>query len=311
MTANKKYQFPWLTLILSVITITMFSLFTWYTRDNEATPLLYTQLGAPTALEIYDGQFWGVIMNSFLHNRIDILLANLAGLWILAAYLEKRIKFQGLFPLGLFASATTSLVQLTLTDNPGIGVTAVNYFFFFFILVKSFKDENYHLKGRFVILPLMLIFLFWCWYMDDNYGWYMAVDSMVAGVILGSTVGALSLIRFKPLYIGITTVLFFGFFSLIYYSPWSADWNVSHAIRLHKKGKIEEAKVYYEKALQINSKNINARQNMFKIRIDELCDTAFYWHSKEDYIKARFYYEQILKLDPSNEWAKEQLKKLP
>ncbi len=307
----KKYPVPWLTITLSLITIGMYSVFFWLSEDQGITSALYTQLGSPTAIEIYDGQYWGVVLNSFLHNRPDILIANLVGIWILTAFIERRLRVASIFFLGLFASATTSIVQLTLTDNAGIGLTGVNFFLFFFVIVKGLKDDRFKMNGRYIIMLLILLFTGWSWYKSRFDGWNMAVESMIAGVLLGSFMGLLSLIRYRAVKLSLMTLTLAGFTSLLFYSPWSSDWNVHKGVELHAAQNLKEAKKYYQKAIELNPENKNARVNLYLIRLDELSSTAFYWHSKEEYLKARFYYEEILKLDPENTWAKSQIRKLP
>jgi tetratricopeptide (TPR) repeat protein len=97
----------------------------------------------------------------------------------------------------------------------------------------------------------------------------------------------------------------------LFFSPWSAEWNCSKAMKLHEQMKLNNAKTYYLKALKINPDTQCAKDNLMLIKIDELSDKALKLHISEKYIEADKVYEEILKLDPKNSWAKENKRRLP
>lgn len=308
---TSQYRFPYLTLALSLATVGMYIAFILFSGKEGASPELYTRLGAPSAYDIYDGQFWGVILNSFLHNRIDMLLINLAGLWILGAYIERRLGFHVLFLLGLFASFITSIVQFTLADDPGIGEMGVNYFLFFFILIRSFFRDEFKLKYRFIILIVLTGLIVWFMYNNTYNNWNIGIVAILTAIILGSIAGIISVSKWKflnyifpVLSIGLSTTFFF-------YAPWSSEWHTYKGVVAHEAKDITLAKRHYQEALKINGNNKNALTNLYNIELDELSNKAFELHSAGKYIEARIYYDKVLAKDPNNTWAKEQINNLP
>lgn len=307
-----RYKFPWLTLFLTLITLFIYVILVYLQLNtNGVSPEFYTYLGAPSTIEIYEGQYWGVITNSFLHNRFDILLANVAGLWILGAFIERRLRFYALFMLGLFASFITSMVQFTLTDDPGIGETGINYFLFFFIFIRGFYRESFKLKFRYLILLALLGILGWCIYKNQVDGWNMGIESMAAGIVFGTISGLISISRFKVLNF-VFPILFMGIMSIsFFYAPWSAEWHSNEGLKAHRANNLGKAKFHYQSAIRINPKNQNSTSNLFAIRLDALSRKAYNLHNAGKYIEARVYYDKVLKMDPSNAWAKEQINNLP
>ena len=71
------------------------------------------------------------------------------------------------------------------------------------------------------------------------------------------------------------------------------------------------AKENYQKAIELFPENTLAKENLKIIEVDNLSDSAYYFHSSKKYNTARKIYHKILKIDPTNEWAKEGLEVLP
>lgn len=63
--------------------------------------------------------------------------------------------------------------------------------------------------------------------------------------------------------------------------------------------------------MAINPNHAISKENLRYIAIDELCDLALTAHQNENYILARKLYDRVLEMDPNNNWAKENLSKLP
>jgi tetratricopeptide (TPR) repeat protein len=99
--------------------------------------------------------------------------------------------------------------------------------------------------------------------------------------------------------------------STLFYSPWSAEWNYSKAYSYHIKNEFQNAKKYYRVAIEIDPEHKICRENLRRIRIEELCDLAMQAHENEDYLLANEYYQRVLDIDPWNKWARENIKKLP
>ena len=311
MISKRKFPFPWLTLGVSLLSCAMFGFLIYNTHEIKLTADFLSKMGAPSAIEIYDGQYWGVLWNSFIHSRYDIFIINILGLWILGAFIERRLKIYQYFLLGLFASLTTSTIQLALSNDPGIGLSGINYLMFFYILGRSWKDELFRLKFKLPIAIVLLSILTYCFYQNIYNGWQMGTASMTSGMLIGLLIGII--VSFRRKILGFTLMLLISvtLISTLFYAPWSAEWNTTIALRYHNNNKTEIAKKYYRRALKINPEDKTARENLFIIKIDGLSDLAYKCHEANEYEQALIYYEQILALNPSNIWAKEQIKKLP
>lgn len=311
MNKINQYSFPWLTSILSVISIAIFILFQIYQQDN--TPLFksYSELGAPYAIQIYHGQYWGVFTNSFFHLNYIHLAINLSGLWILGAYLERRLSIFKFFLLGLIASIITSCIQLALTNDAGIGLSGVNLFFLGFILGKSIKSKEFELRNRYLLLLITIIGLSVALYLNLYHNFLLSLEAMTSGLIIGFIFGLLSIFKSNlPIIIFGKSIISLSIITL-FYSPWSAEWNYSKGYTAHEIGNNSEAKKYYTKAIEINPQHSVSKENLRLIEIDELSDKAFDAHENEKYLEAKKHYEDLLKIDPENNWAKENISKLP
>ncbi|MCH2230256.1 MAG: rhomboid family intramembrane serine protease [Crocinitomicaceae bacterium] len=311
MSLNRQYSFPWFTVLLSLVCIAIFVAFQFYQLDN--TPLFksYSELGAPYAIQIYNGQYWGIFTNSFFHLNYTHLALNLVGLWLFGAYLERRLTFLKFFLLNIVASAITSSIQLAMTNDAGIGFSGINLLFMGYILGKSLMSKDFQLKHRYLLLIATILGLCIGLYLNLYKGFLLSLEAMTSGLILGYVFGLLSCLKSNiPLIFLGKTLLIVSFISIIY-SPWSAEWNYSKGYSAHEAGKISEAKRFYRKALEIDSNHYTSKENLRNIRIDELSENAYKAHENEDYLTARKYYEELLAIDPKNKWATENISKLP
>lgn len=308
---HRSYPFPWLTLALSLISIAYYMAYIYLSKEIDGDYEVYVKLGAPSAIEIYQGQYWGLFLNSFIHNRLYFLLINLIGLWILGAFTERRIGFFRFFLLGLLASSSTSLIQMTLSNDPGIGLSGVNFFLFFYLFIRSINHQQFQLKFPFFFLSALILLAAGSLYVRFIEGWNIGVESIFAGMLLGGFFGLLARISSIWLRIPLHILCTIALFSPFIYAPWSSDWHIYKGIEAHRKQNRKNATAHYKRALEIEPGNQNALTNLQAIRVDDLSDKAFYLHNKEEYEKARIYYEEIIQLDPTNSWAKEQIRKLP
>jgi len=312
MAKQKKKRFPWFTLILSLVCVAFFSLFQYYISIDTSEGNVFSKIGAPFAVQIYQGQFWGIVTNSFVHVHLIHLLLNLLGLWLLLAYLERRVNFFFLIALGFFASSITSMFQLAVSDDAGIGLSGVNYFLLLFIIGKSIKNDKFKLKYRYIYFAVLIIALGISAYLNYNNHYKIGIESMATGLLLGLLIGFLSEVK-RP-YISVAAVMLVlistGVYTLLH-APWSAEWNYSKGLEYQLKYEFTEAKKYYGKAVELDPEHSSSKSNLFIIKIEELSDLAMIAHEEEDYVLAGEYYQKILLLDPSNNWARENIAKLP
>lgn len=306
----KHLKKPIFTAILTLTCIIIYFLFQYY-YDAKNLNIEYSHFGAPYAVQIYQGQFWGVFSNSFLHTNLYHLILNLIAVWILGAFIERRIGLFNFMLLGLFASTITSIAQLALSDDAGIGLTGVNYFFIAYIITKSFRNERFAIRAKYMYLILAIFGICVALYLNTYEDFNIGVEAMIAGLFYGSTIGFSTFTDKKIIpYIFAILLLIGSSFTLIY-APWSAEWNYFKGYSAHEQGDYENAKMYYKEAIAINPSHHTSLENLKYISIDEISDMALEAHKEEKYLLARKLYERVIKLDPNNQWAKKNLAKLP
>lgn len=296
-----------------LLTITCCAIFTMLQMDTTSIGVeeAYSRLGAPYATQIYQGQYWGVITNSLLHTNYSHLILNLLGLWILGAFIERRIGSINFILLGFYASTITSIAQLALSDDAGVGLTGVNYFFIAYLFIKSFKSSRFQLRAKYIYLSLAVFGIGLAYHLNENNSFNIGIAAMISGFVIGVITGFTTFTSKKS-----TPVLFAVIFLIassvtLFQAPWSAEWNYFKGYEAHKAGNYDEAKMYYKDAISINPSHHASFDNLKLISIDEISDSALKAHQDMQYPRARKLYERILKLDPSNQWAKENMAKLP
>lgn len=310
MLQGKQLKKPIFTLLIILTCSTIYFLFQYFYNQKDIE-IDYSHFGAPYAVQIYQGQYWGVFSNSFLHTNLYHLVLNLIGLWILGSFIEKRIGLFNFILLGLFASTITSIAQLALSDDAGLGLTGVNFFFIAYIITKSFKNDFFAIRAKYIYLILALAGIGIAYYLNEYQSFNIGIEAMVAGLFYGTIVGLSTFATNKIIPIVFSVILLTTSCITLFFTPWSAEWNYFKGYSAHEKGDYETAKFYYKEAIRINPKHHISLENLKYINIDEISDMALKAHKEENYLLARKLYERVLKLDPNNQWAKNNIAKLP
>jgi membrane associated rhomboid family serine protease len=307
---KSSFKTPWLVCYISITILAQFFLINYKDHFHSINPETFTIFGAPDTVDIYKGKYWGVFTNNFIHIYWNQLIINLIGIWLFGAFIERRSGRIKLLFLIIISSIIPSLWQLTLTAEPGIGLSGVNYALFGFILSKSQNDKKYKLKGRYLILTFMISILIYCNYINYFVEDIYRTEAMTIGLLLGigiekldrSKLNLRALILFSVCLVSIST---------LFYAPWSSEWQVYKGIRFHESKNYVRAKIYYRKALKIDSNNKQAIENINLLKIDELKSKAYKAHIKGKYDIAKKYYLKVLEIDPNDTWTKENLHELP
>jgi len=203
------------------------------------------------------------------------------------------------------------MLQLTLTNDAGLGLSGINYFLISFIAIKGLKNDLFKLKWRYLYAIILLLFLPVAYYFNTISDFHIGIEAMSIGLILGCLTGWLSELR-PRIYLAFFIAAALGSsIATLFYSPWSAEWNYTKGYTFHVEHDFPSAKKYYRAALQIDPEHELCRENLRRIRIEELCDLAMKAHENEDYLLANEYYQKVLEIDPWNKWARENIKKLP
>ena len=307
---KSEYNTPWFVWYISITIIAQFFLINYKDHFLTVNPETFILFGAPDTVSIYEGQYWGIFTNNFIHIYWSQLIINLIGIWLFGAYIERREGVLKLLFLILTASMIPTLWQLTLTASPGIGLSAVNYTLFGYILIKSQTEPTFKLKGRYLILPLMIGILVYLSYYNAYKEDVFKTEAIIIGAFLGSLLGFLSN-KNKWLKLTSLGILFIISVSTLFYAPWSPEWLVFKGVKAHEAKNYKRAIKFYKKALKMDKDNQQAQENLNLLEIDKLKIKAYKEHITKNYDKARKIYLQILEIEPEDEWTLTNLKELP
>lgn len=304
-------HFPFFTILLSLVVLSFYGVMSYLSQDFHISYVLFEKFGAPYAIQIYDGQYWGVVVNSLVHAFPLHIATNLIGLWVFGAFLERRIGWFRLFVFGLVSSVFSSLAQLAFTNDAGLGLSGVNYALFGLIFVMAINKPIYKMKFHYWIGLFMIGFLFFSLYMNTTYEWYIAVESEIAGLFWGVLIGLFSYIKSPSIRLIGMVIPFGAALITLFYAPWSSMWQCQKAIEHHENEQIDKAIEHYDIALKIEPTNKVALLNKKQISINELAEKAYQAHQSKEYIRAHRLYLKILAIDHKNAWAKNNMKALP
>ncbi len=304
-----KKNIPWLTIVIFIVLISNFLLFHFYENVKLETKLeIYSDFGAPYAIQIYQGQYWGLFFNRFLHTDLILLVINSIIFLFLGLYIQKSSTWYHFLFLLLFSTIFTSLIQLTLSNDAGIGFAPVNFFLFTYIYGKSLISKTKLIPYKHLLAIFSILIIIYLQYINQ-FSHQFGTEGMIAGWFSGLVVGIFS--KNNKIQLLISTLILATSFITLFYSPWSAEWNYSQGCKYHLKYDDKNATLFYQKAIKINPNHEASQVNLTRIIIDELKNKALTAHENNDYINARKLYNEILEIDPDNLWAKENLNKLP
>lgn len=304
---RRPHFFTYAFILLCIALYLLINTLSGFGEIDEST---YKLFGAPFAIEIYQGQFWGVILNSLIHVYWYQLLINLVLAFFFLRIIEEKLGLYKLFILGLLASTVTSCIQLAVSDDAGIGLSGVNFSLLGFLLVRKNIDPRFDQKWIYYAGIFMAFMFFVMLYMNQMKNWNFGLGAMIGGFLWGALVALMYFKRSFKLIAPLVVTSNLLCFMTLFYAPWSAEWNCAKGISWHKRKETEKAKSYYEKALIIDPENYLATENLKIIQINEWSEQAYNAH-KEGYLEqARKLYRKILKEDPDNAWARSNLKEI-
>jgi len=306
---KNKRNIPWVVWYIVITAIAQYFLIEFKEDIKFIDANIFILLGAPNSVNIYAGQYWGVLTNNFLHVYLSQLIINVIGIIFFGYYIEKRIGFIKFSLIVIVGSIIPSIIQLNLANQPGIGLSGVNFTLFGYILAKSMRFENFKMRYINLILLIMIgiiiYFNIYNLYFEDVY----RTEAMAFGLIIGLVIGFTSPWKKWVQYGMLFNIIILSVITL-FYAPWSSEWLVYKGVTEHQNKHYKKAKIWYKKALKLDPENIQAKDNLELLRLDDLKWKAYKAHMKEQYLKAKAYYNQILEIDPNDSWAKEGLKEL-
>jgi len=304
-------KFPLFITLLTVVSIGLFIIMAILSQNTSISYYLFEKFGAPNAIQIYQGQYWGVIVNSLIHAFPSHLIINLAGLWLFGAFLERRIGWWRIFVFGLASSIFTSLNQLALTNDPGLGLSGVNFALFGFIFVLALKNPRYRMKFHIPMSLLMAFFLGFSIIINITAHWYIGVEAQMSGLFWGMLIGFCSRLKLPWIKFALPSIVLIISSTTLFYAPWSSMWQCSEGIFHHENKDFERALEHYNLAIEIEPFNRVASRNIQLISIEELSHEAYLAHKEGRYVDAHRSYLKILAIDKNNTWARNNMKALP
>lgn len=303
----KKYH-PILT---ALICLTSIFLFVGINLDGKFDDWgIYKKWGSPSSTDIFNGSYWGLITSNFLHTEIWHIGFNLYWLW----FFGKKIEFESTKGFYLFLILSSALVsstmQLSFSENTGIGLSGIGYSLFGFIYVKSKTAEVYK---NYMDKKTINLFIFWlvlCVVLTQTDIWTIGNAAHIGGLLWGMILAYIS--RFQIIrQVIISLLLLVVLTSMIFWTPFSTSYLCHKAYNLHNNQKIEEAISVYKEILDRDSNNEFAKENLKQLEIHKLSVKAVKLHTAKKYEEAKKVYNEILLIDKDYEWAKENLKLLP
>lgn len=306
--AFKKYM-PVLTAICCFASIVFFVGFN-LERDTTSWEA-YKRWGAPSSVDIFNGDYWGLFTSSFLHADILHIAFNLYWLWIFGKKIEFETNnklYYGI--LIVTASIVSSSVQLAFSGTTGIGLSGIGYALFGYIYVKSKISKEY---DGFLDQRTSSLFIFWlflCMVLTVTNIWVVGNAAHVGGLFWGAIVAYGSRLN-KFVHAVIILIVFTLLTSSIFWTPFSVGWLSHKAYTLHENQQTEEAMIVYKEILEKDPENEFAQVNIKQLEVAKLSHEAYRLHKNKDYKKAKELYIQILNIDKDNAWAKMNLDLLP
>lgn len=304
--------FPWFTMLFSLLLIVIYVIMAILSGSQNIDLKYLESFGAPYATQIYSGHVYGVVTNNLIHINLFHLFVSLSGLWLFGAFIERRIGLFKMAAFGLVSSIFGSMIQLTLTNDAGLGISGALFGFYTLILIMSFRNERFRMKFIYIFGAVLLGFLIFMIVNNQLFGEEVAIEAKIGGVLWGFFMGISQregsikwrflLILLLPFSIAASTLL---------YAPWSSQWQCTRGIYHHEKHNLNEAEKFYKAAIHINPQNELAKENYKLIQIDRLSELAYDAHKTGEYTAARRYYLRILALKKNHRWALDNLKELP
>ena len=160
-------------------------------------------------------------------------------------------------------------------------------------------------------LAVAVFGILFAYYLNSSKFFNIGIEAMIAGIAYGAFTAITTFSEKKWAPVVFSIMILMSSSITLFFSPWSAEWNYYKGYSAHEKGDYKEAKEFYVRAIEIDPGHKTSLANLKYISIDEISDMALEAHKEENYLLARKLYERVIKLDPSNQWAKDNMAKLP
>ncbi len=310
---NKRFQhipFPWYTTLFTVLLIVYYIVLVILANDWNVDIEDMLDMGAPSAILIFKGHFYGLFLNTLIHENYWHLLLNVSGLLFFGFYLERYKGWRFLAFFGFFSAIIGSIIQLNISDDAGIGISSSLFALFIYSTLHTIfvrrANQKVAIPIAIAVIGSLIFFALSNYWLEDK----VTIGAKVGGVIWGIIFFYSE--RLPSPYKFLIPFSFILVLSIsLFYAPWNSMWQTYNGIEAHNNQDLDQAEIYYVKALDLDNSNYVAAENYRRIKVYRLSLLAHAAHEKGDFSEARRYYLKILALGKNNRWVIENLKELP
>ncbi|NII28856.1 rhomboid family intramembrane serine protease [Pseudoflavitalea sp. X16] len=279
-------------------------------EENKNTWEAYGKWGALSSADIFNGGIWSLFTSAFLHLEVWQIGFNLYWFWVLG----KKIEFESGKPFYILLIVTAafvgSVVQLSFSDSPGIGLAGVDYALFGYIYIKGKLTPEYKDYLNRVAVITLFGWIILCFVLARTNTWNLATGMLIGGLLWGMALAYLSKYN-KLTQWALAISLIVVLTSTVFWSPFSTSWLAYRAYNLHQEQKLDEAVRLYKVILERDANNEFAKVNLKQLEVHKLEEQAHELQKKGQLKEARAICEQIIIKDANNTWAREMLEILP
>ncbi len=207
-------------------------------------------IGAPEAIELYNGRVWGLVTSAFVHQQIWHVFFNLYWLWKLGVAVEARFGPWRLVGFCLLAAVVSSSAQLVFSGTTGIGMSGVLYALFGFVWIGKWRIPAFAALVPNDVIIVFLVWLVGCWIATRLKFAHIGNAAHTAGLIFGVAVARAYVFEqsFFPTFLVVAGMCAASVVPL-FWSPWSPVWLFDRGVKAHRKNEFEKAVALYRKSL--------------------------------------------------------------
>ncbi|CAM2885139.1 rhomboid family intramembrane serine protease [Rariglobus hedericola] len=177
-------------------------------------------------------KWWGLLGSAFIHSGVMHLVFNCYWIWLLGRLLERELGSFRFLLLFLGTAAFSSIAELAIAGQPGVGMSGVAYAFFGFLLVNQSRHPDFRrvLSGNTRLL--MIGWLVACFALTYTKVLNIANFAHLGGLVSGLLVGAAWYPhRFQKQARAACLVLGVAALAVLFWAPWQPAWQAAHAYR--------------------------------------------------------------------------------
>jgi rhomboid protease GluP len=247
-----KKRFPWITCL--VLLYTIYVHVSLELEENLETWETLSRWGFFPPNRIWDGNYWGLLLSSFIHFNGQHLGANLSGLLLLGPCLERTIGAVRWCLLFILSSFVTSSFELAFSETTGVGMSGVLFTFFGFMWFTREKYSSFMETITYTVKHTILAWLVICILLSIADVMSFGNAAHVSGLLLGCGLGKIIMTRWPRILLpsfGVSALISFSFLTL-FWCPWSGGWISYKADQAYSRMNYQKALDLYQRSIRIS-----------------------------------------------------------